>query len=287
MPETLADRWAIVTGASSGIGAEFARELAARGMHLVLTARRKERLLELSEELRRRHATRCEIIPADLADPSGPRRLWEEVRDRGIDVHMLVNNAGFTHVGEIDDAPIERILELVRVNIAAVTELTYLALPGMLQRGGGAVFNISSLVGFQPVAYMAAYSASKAFILHFSESLWAEARERGVHVMAICPGTTRTELFDIAGVPGWLQQRRSQSPEQVVKAALRAFRKRRPVCIPGARNWVITLVGRFLSRRRVVLESMKYFRPQSPNLKAENSPAAEPSPESRMNDSPS
>lgn len=264
MPDSLADRWALVTGASSGIGAEFARELAARGMHLVLTARRQERLADLADELHRKHAARCEIIPADLADPEGPRQLWDEVRGRGIDVHVLVNNAGFTHVGEIDDAPVDRILELVRVNIAAVTELTYLALPGMLQRGSGAVFNISSLVGFQPVAYMAAYSASKAYILHFSESLWAEARLRGVHVMAVCPGTTRTELFDIAGVPGWLQQRRSQSPDQVVKSALRAFRKRRPICIPGARNWVITLFGRFLSRRRVVLESMKYFRPQPP-----------------------
>ena len=261
MPDTLADRWALVTGASSGIGAEFARQLAARGMHLVLTARREERLQELAEELHRRHAARCEIILADLAEPDGPRQLWDAVQQRDIEVHILVNNAGFTHVGEIDSVPLERLLQLVRVNVAAVTELTYRALPGMLQRGSGAVFNVSSLVGFQPVAYMATYAASKAYILHFSESLWAEARRRGVHVMAVCPGTTRTELFDIAGIPGWLQKRRSQTPEQVVKAALRSFRKRQPVCIPGARNWLLTLLSRFLPRRRVVLESMKYFRP--------------------------
>lgn len=263
LPETLSDRWALVTGASSGIGAEFSRQLAARGMHLVLTARREERLRELADELHRRHAARCEIIPADLAAPHGAEQLWDQVSQRGIEVHVLVNNAGFSHVGEIDDAPLDRLLDLVRVNVAAVTELTYRALPGMLERGGGAVFNVSSLVGFQPVAYMAVYSASKAYILHFSESLWAEARQRGVHVMAVCPGTTRTELFDIAGVPGWLQQRRSQSPEQVVKAALRSFRKKQPICIPGARNWLLTLFGRLLSRRRIVLESMKYFRPQA------------------------
>jgi short-subunit dehydrogenase len=233
-------------------------------MHVVLTARREERLRELADELHRRHAARSEIIPADLAEPHGPRQLWEAVLARGIEVHVLVNNAGFTHVGEIDSVPLERLLQLERVNVAAVTELTFLALPGMLQRGSGAVFNISSLVGFQPVAYMATYAASKAYILHFSESLWAETRRRGVHVMAVCPGTTRTELFDIAGIPGWLQKRRSQTPEQVVKAALRSFRKRQPVCIPGARNWLLTLLSRFLPRRRVVLESMKYFRPQAP-----------------------
>jgi short-subunit dehydrogenase len=264
LPDPLADRWALVTGASSGIGAEFSRQLAARGMHLVLTARREERLQELAEELHRRHAARCEIIPADLAEPDGPRQLWEAVLQRGIEVQILVNNAGFTHVGEIDSVPLERLLQLERVNVAAVTELTYRALPGMLMRRSGAVFNLSSLVGFQPVAYMAAYAASKAYILHFSESLWAEARQRGVHVMAVCPGTTRTELFDIAGIPGWLQKRRSQTPEQVVKAALRSFRRRQPVCIPGARNWLLTLLSRFLPRRRVVLESMKYFRPQPP-----------------------
>jgi uncharacterized protein len=151
---------------------------------------------------------------------------------------------------------------MVRVNVAAVTELTYRALPQMLQRRSGAIINVSSLTGFQPVAYMAVYAASKAYSLHFSESLWAEARDHGVHVMAVCPGTTRTELFALAGVPDWLNRRRSQTPEQVVKSALRALRKRRPVSIPGFRNWLITLFGRFFSRRRVVLESKRYFRPQ-------------------------
>lgn len=260
--DSLADRWALVTGASSGIGAEFARQLAARGMHLVLTARREDRLRELAEELHRRHAAKCVIIPCDLAAVDGAARLWADVEQRGIEVHVLVNNAGFSIVTEIADAPLDRLLDMVRVNVAAVTELTYRALLPMLGRRSGAVINVSSLTGFQPVAYRAVYAASKAYILHFSESLWAEARDFGVHVMAVCPGTTRTELFDLAGVPSWLQSRRSQSPEQVVKAALRALRKQQPVCIPGVRNRLLTLFGRFLSRRRVVLESKRYFRPQ-------------------------
>jgi short-subunit dehydrogenase len=260
--ESLADRWALVTGASSGIGAEFARQLAARGMHLVLTARREDRLRELAEELHRRHAAKCEVIPIDLAVPDGASQLWSEVEQRGLEIEVLVNNAGFTIVTELENVPLDRILELVRVNVTAVTELTYRALPQMLRRRSGAVINVSSLTGFQPVAYMGAYAASKAYSLHFSESLWAEARDHGVHVMAVCPGTTRTELFALAGVPGWLHSRRSQSPEQVVKSALRALRKRRPVSVPGFRNWALTLFGRFFSRRRVVLESMRYFRPQ-------------------------
>ena len=267
MPHTnkhasLADRWALVTGASSGIGAEFARQLAARGMHLVLTARREERLRELADELDRRHAAKTEIIPVDLAQPDGAARLWEEVEQRDIEIEILVNNAGFTIVTELENAPRDRLLDLVRVNVTAVTELTYRALPKMLERKSGAIINVSSLTGFQPVAYMATYAASKAYSLHLSESLWAEAREHGVHVMAVCPGTTRTELFALAGVPDWLQKRRSQTPEQVVKSALRALRKRRPVSVPGTRNWALTLFGRLFSRRRVVLESMRYFRPQ-------------------------
>lgn len=260
--ESLADRWALVTGASSGIGAEFARQLAARGMHLILTARREDRLRELADELHRRYAAKCEVIPLDLAAPDAAARLWSEVESRGLEIEVLVNNAGFTIVTEIENAPRERLLELVQVNVTAVTELTYRALPQMLRRRSGAIINVSSLTGFQPVAYMAAYAASKAYSLHFSESLWAEARDYGVHVMAVCPGTTRTELFALAGVPNWLNRRRSQSPEQVVKSALRALRKRRPVSVPGFRNWALTLFGRLFPRRRVVLESKRYFRPQ-------------------------
>ncbi|REJ76712.1 MAG: SDR family NAD(P)-dependent oxidoreductase [Planctomycetota bacterium] len=264
MPDSLVDRWALITGASSGIGAEFARQLAARGMHLVLTARREDRLRELAEELDLRHGAKTELIPLDLSEPDAPRRLWDEIVSRNIRMHILVNNAGFSQVSEVDRASREKLLEMVRLNVAAVTDLTYRALPSMLEEGDGGVINVSSLTGFQPVAYMGVYAASKAYILHLSESLWAELRDRGVHVMALCPGTTRTELFEVAGVSGWLKKRPSHSPERVVRTALRAFRKKRPVCIPGARNHLLTLLQRFLPRKRVVRGSMKYFRPLNP-----------------------
>jgi short-subunit dehydrogenase len=260
-----ADRWALVTGASSGIGAEFARRLAALGMHLVLVARRGERLNELAAELHARHHARCEIIVSDLSEPRDVALLYEQIAQRGITVDLLVNNAGFAVVGEVDKTDTDRVLQMLRLNVLTVTELTYRYLHGMLERGHGAIINVSSVAGFQPVAYMAAYAASKAYILHFTEALWAEVRERGVSLLAVCPGTTRTELFEVAGVTGLLRKQRSHSPERVVRGALRALEKRKQVYVPGMRNYLVTMLVRIGTRRTVVKESMKYFRPGRPS----------------------
>lgn len=258
----MVDQWALITGASSGIGAEFARQLAARGMHLVLTARRADLMEELAAELSAKHATRCEIIPVDLAEPGAVKKLLQEIQQRGLTIQILVNNAGFGVVGEVDEAPVERLLEVIQVNVSAVVELTYRLLPDMLARNSGAIINLSSLSGFQPVAYMGVYAASKAFILHFTEALAIEIRRRKVALLAVCPGVTRTPFFDIAGAPGWLQKHSSQSAEEVVKTALKALRRRRMVIVPGWRNWLLTLLVRFVPRRRVVKESMRFFRPR-------------------------
>jgi uncharacterized protein len=260
-----ADRWALITGASSGIGAEFARRLAALGMHLVIVARRTERLNDLAAELYARHHTRCEIVASDLSDPREATALVEHVAQRGITVELLINNAGFAIVAEVEKTDIDRVLQMLRLNVMTVTELTYRFLPGMLARGHGAIINVSSVAGFQPVAYMSAYAASKGFILQFTEALGAEVHDSGVTLMALCPGTTRTELFEIAGVPGWLKKRRLHSPEKVVRGALRALEKRKQTYVPGWRNYLVTMLVRIGSRRRVVKESMKYFRPGHPS----------------------
>lgn len=258
----LADRWALVTGASAGIGAEFARQLAARGMHLVLTARRGELMTELAAELHARHATRCEIIAADLSAPGEVERLVHELSQRGITVDLLVNNAGFGVVGEVEQAEIPRLLEMIRLNVSALTELTYRLLPGMLTRKFGAILNVASLSAFQPVAYMGVYAATKAYVLHLSEALACEVQQRGVTVCAICPGVTRTSFFDLAGAPGWLQKHSSQTPEQVVRVGLNALGRGRWVIVPGWRNFLLTLLVRIASRRRVVKESTRFFRPR-------------------------
>ncbi len=262
MWKRLADQWALVTGASAGLGAEFARQLASRGMHLVLVARRGDLMAELALELHTKHGTRCEIILADLSDPAEPNRILDEITNKRITIELLVNNAGFGVVGEVDNADVDRLLQLIRLNISALTELTYRILPGMLERGHGAILNVSSLSAFQPVAYMGVYAASKAFVLHLSEALHCELYDRGITVTAVCPGVTRTGFFEIAGAPGWLQKHSSLAVEPVVKSALNALGRRKQCVIPGWKNFLLTLLVRIASRRRVVKESTRFFRPR-------------------------
>jgi short-subunit dehydrogenase len=259
-----ADRWALVTGASSGIGAEFARRLASRGMHLVLVARREDLLKQLADELHTAHGTKCEIIVADLGDRAQAAAIAAEIRQRNITVELLINNAGFGYVSEIETVDLSRVMEMIQVNITTLTDLTYRFLPGMMQRGHGAVINVSSVAAFQPVAYMGAYAASKAYVLHFSEALWAEARESGVTVTALCPGPTRTDFFDVAGARGWLAKKRSHTAEEVVRIAIRAIEKKKQYVVCGWINYFLSLAVRLANRRTVVRESMKYFRPAKP-----------------------
>ena len=262
MLRAYADQWALITGASSGIGAEFARQLAARGMHLILTSRREELLQALATELHTAHGTKTEIIVLDLGAPGAPARLIEEIAARGRSVELLVNNAGFGYVSPVEKTSPERIQELINLNISALTDLCLRILPGMMERGHGGIINIASVAAFQPVAYMGAYAASKAYVLHFSEALWAEARERGVTVTALCPGTTKTEFFDVAGASEFLSKRSYQEVKPVVRTGLRAFEKGRQYVISGWKNYFLSMLVRIGSRRTVVRESMKYFRPE-------------------------
>ena len=262
MIDSYNDRWALITGASSGIGAEFARQLAGRGMHLILAARRKDMMTELATDLNTRHGTRCHIVAIDLADPEASRRLFEELRRLQVEVELLVNNAGTGLIGQIQSTSPEDVRKLLNVNLMTLADLTYRVLPGMITRGHGAIINMSSQAAFQPVAFMAAYAASKSFILHFSEALWAEVRSRGVTVTAVCPGVTRTDFFDKAGAPGWLEKHTSVTPAKVVRSALRAMEKRRQYIVTGWKNYFLTLLVRFMTRRTAVNESKRYFRPK-------------------------
>ena len=262
MWKQLANQWALITGASSGLGEEFARQLAARGMHLVLVARRGNVLAKLAAELHLQHGTRCHVIQADLIDPAAPKNILAEVAQHGITIELLVNNAGFGVVGEVDNVDVDRMLDMVRLNVLALTELTYRVLPGMLERRRGAILNMSSLSAFQPVAYMGVYAASKAFVLHFSEALHCELRGRGITVTAVCAGVTRTQFFDIAGASGWLQKHASHTVDFVVKRALKALARGKQYTVPGWRNYLLTLLVRIASRSRVVKESTRFFRPR-------------------------
>jgi len=230
-------------------------------MHLILVARREELMKTLAEELHTAHGTRCEIIPSDLSDTSEPLRLYEEVKRRNLKVTLLINNAGFGHVAQILETDVNRIHEMLRLNIAALTDLTYRYLPDMINAGEGGIINVSSVAAFQPVPYMSAYAASKIYVLHFSEALWAEAWDYGVTVLALCPGTTRTDFFEISGVQGWLKNKRAQDVQDVVKSALRALDKRKQYVVSGWINYLLALAVRIGMRRIVVREAMRYFRP--------------------------
>lgn len=261
---SMTDRWGVITGASSGIGAEFARQLAARGMHLVLVARREELMRSLAEELHRLHGTRTEVIAMDLTVENSIQQIASRVEQAGIEIDLLVNSAGFGMVGEILETDSLRIRQMLRLNIEALTALTYHFLPAMIQRNRGGVLNVASLAAFQPVAYMGAYAASKAYVLHFSEALHAELSETGVVVMALCPGVTQTDFFDVAGATGWLQKHSSQTPEEVVRKAIVTMDKGRQYVVPGWRNYVLTCLVRIGTRWRVVNESKRFFRPRRP-----------------------
>jgi short-subunit dehydrogenase len=267
--DSYADRWALVTGASSGIGAEFARVLASRGMHLILTARRADRLTELAQELDTRHGTRTEIITQDLSETGGSKRLFDEIQKKSISIELLINNAGFGHVGIVEETDPERMQRLVQLNIAAVTDLTFRFLPQMIANGHGGIINVSSVAAFQPVAYMPTYSASKAFVLHFSEALWAECRDKGVTILGLCPGTTETEFFDVAGINGWLKKHRAHTVDYVVKKALKALEKKRQYVIPGFVNFLLSLGVRIARRKMVVKQSMRFFRPRTSKAEEE------------------
>ena len=256
------DRWAVVTGASSGLGRGIAARLAGRGMSLVLTGRNDARLNETVQEIRRASPqVTIETVAADLATTSGVSALLAHVGDRPIEV--LVNNAGFGSYGAFAEADAKREAEEVAVDVSAVMTLARAFLPGMLARRSGGILNVASAIAFQPAPYQAVYGASKAFVLSFSQALWAEARAAGVAVTALCPGPTRTGFVDALGaeVGHTVVYSRLADPGPVVEAGLRALDKSRAVVIPGLRTKVIAESGRLMPREWLTRISARWLRP--------------------------
>lgn len=237
--------WALVTGASSGIGAEFARVLAREGVSLVLTARREDRLRSLAGELEKRHSVATRIVALDLAGPDGPDRLASALQD--IEIGILVNNAGVGYVGRFDKQDAERLRRLVQVNCVAPIVLTSRILPGMRERGRGAVIFTGSAAGRQPIPLHAVYSATKAFDQLLGEALWVELRGSGVDALVLEPGTTETEFQQVAGEIA----HRGQSAQQVVQVALDALGQQ-PSVISGWSNWLRANLGMRLCSRPLV-----------------------------------
>jgi len=253
-------KWALVTGASAGIGWAIAAELAAGGTNLVLIARRRERLEQLASQLRSKHNISVEVLAADLARPSAPGEIFTFTQAKGIAVELLVNNAGFGAYGEFAKIDLARQLEMVQVNISAVLHLTHLYLPAMVERRCGGILIVASTAAFQGVPYISTYAATKAFDLLFAEALAEEVRRYGIRVCALCPGSTATEFHQAAGQPEHTKQRQ-ESAEKVARVGLRALARGKSYVISGLGNYLGTQGQRLAPRRLVTRVAASMFRP--------------------------
>jgi uncharacterized protein len=244
----------LITGASSGIGAQFARQLAARGSDLVLVARRADRLTQLATELRREHGRAVTPLAFDLNQPAPGAALAHEVETRGINVTSVINNAGFGTWGLFHETDPERLRRMITVDATAVVDISRAFIDQLRAHGNGYLVNITSVAAYAAIPNQAVYSATKAFVLSFTESLWAESRGTGLRVLAFAPGVTSTEYFDVVGTTDADGGSSYQTPEQVVTRALSVIERRDPPpsAVSGRRNHLITISPRFLTRRRAV-----------------------------------
>ena len=259
LPPPAAGSTALITGASSGIGAEIARQLARRGHGVTLVARREERLRELASELAGAHGIQAETVAADLGEREGRDGVAARLSELGLEVEILVNNAGFGNSAALAQADRERLLEMVRLNCEALVDLQARYTPAMVARRRGAVINVASTAAFQPMPLTATYAATKAFVLSLTEATHAELAAHGVAATALCPGPVRTEFADVAGVgesedklPGvfWT------TPEEVARAAVEGAERGKRVVVPGVVNRAGAISGQH-SPRALVLPLVK------------------------------
>ena len=238
---------ALITGASAGIGAAFAQKLAERQTNLILVARTDAKLQQLAQELQEQYKIRVDFLVQDLTAPAAAKTVFDAVTQKGLTIDLLINNAGFGDYGDFAELDGEKQVGIVQLNILALVDLTHQFLPGMRQRRSGGIINMSSTAAFQPMPYFAVYAASKAFVLSFSEALWAENSSYGVRVLAVCPGPTETKFFQDAEFPSFLADvaAANYTPTEVVVRERGVIR---------ARGGVLCLLHQRSSRRQVAGE---------------------------------
>lgn len=228
----------LITGASSGIGEEFARRLAAEGHDLVLTARSEIALHELCDELMLKHKIMAHYIVADLTKHEAEGYIFEETEKHKFEIDWLVNNAGFGAYGDFANVDLDKQTGMIELNIRSLVALTHRYLPGMRERRSGVIINVSSAAGFQPLPYMAVYAATKSFVTSFSEAIAEENREYGIQIMALCPGSTKTNFFKAASMDNPIHAKGQQTVDEVVDTALRGIRQGRTRIISGLTNYI-------------------------------------------------
>lgn len=251
----------LITGASSGIGEAFARKLAGRGRNVFLVARSEDKLIALCNELGRLSDVRAQYFSIDLTQPGAPEALFEETKKRGLEIEMLINNAGFGSMGDFSRLDLTRELEMIDLNVKAVVDLSHRFVLPMRERKQGTIINVASTAGFQAVPFMATYAATKAFLVSFSEALWEENRHYGVYVMALCPGVTETNFFNSSRMDR-PPMRSAQTPDDVVEKALKSLKSKRGVVISGLLNLMLMESERFLPRSLVTRLAGRAMRPR-------------------------
>lgn len=259
-------KWALVTGASAGIGKALAEELARGGTNLVLTARRRDRLEELARNLAAAHKIHSQIFAADLSEPDAPEKIYQFTKEQNIEIDLLINNAGFGAYGEFSSVELERLTDMVQVNCSAVVHLTRLYLPEMAARRHGDVLVVASTASFQSVPYISTYAATKAFDLLFAEGLAQEMKPYGVRVCALCPGSTESEFAEVAGQTHVARTRaHRETAKKVARTGLRALASGKSFVISGLGNYLGVLGQRLVSRRFVARIAARMFQPQKPS----------------------
>ncbi|MFP5271142.1 SDR family NAD(P)-dependent oxidoreductase [Coleofasciculus sp.] len=258
---------ALITGASAGLGASFAQELAKRQTDLVLVARSHDKLQQLAQDLQATYGIQVEVIPQDLTEPDAASKVFERINQKNITIDLLINNAGFGDYGVFSQSSRQKQLKMIQLNILALVDLTHHFLPQMQQRGSGSIINVSSISGFQPLPYLSIYSSTKAFIISFSEALWAENQHTGVKILAACPGPTETSFFAAANfdqsAPESLKQQKTDSPEVVVQEILKALDTDDCTVVTGRwQNHLLVNLSRLLPKKTLVQIVEQQFRPQ-------------------------
>lgn len=243
---------ALITGASSGIGKAFAEQLAARNTNLVLVARSQEKLHQLTKELQEKYNIQVEVIIKDLTEPYAAQAVFDATQAKGLTIDLLINNAGFGDYGDFASSHGEKQVKIVQLNIVALVDLTHKFLPLMRQRQSGSIINVSSITAFQPMPYLSVYAASKAFIVSFSQALWAENRSYGIRVLVTCPGPIETNFFTEANFPPNLAGSKEQmfTSEEVVQQSLKALDNWQPAVVIGdVKTQIRTILARVVPRK--------------------------------------
>ena len=255
---------ALITGASSGIGETFAETLAARGANVILVARSKAKLDRLAAKIRKARKVAAEAIAADLTEEKAPDRVYAAVKKLGHHVDILINNAGFGSHGPFHTYSTDEDHKEIMLNVAALVRLTHLFLPSMVEGREGIVINVASAAAFQPMPFMAVYGASKAFVLSFSEALWAEYRSFGIRVLALCPGATETNFSKVAGEDAAVGKKRAV--ESVIASALKALERGKSYVVDGRRNYIMTQLIRLSPRGLVARGAARVLKPKEWNM---------------------